>query len=61
MIKMAAEYAVYKGDKFIDLGTTDYLANKLGVSVETIRFLSKPAYKKRVTDDALITVRIEDD
>lgn len=28
---MAAEYAVYKGDKFIDLGTADYLANKFGV------------------------------
>lgn len=31
VIKMAAEYAVYKGDKFIDLGTADYLANKFGV------------------------------
>lgn len=61
VINTAAEYAVYKGDKFIDLGTADYLANKLGVSVETIRFRSTPAYKKRVTDDALITVRIEDD
>jgi len=58
---MAAEYAVYKGDQFIGLGTADYLANKLGVSVETIRFRSTPTYKKRVTDDALITVRIEDD
>lgn len=61
VIKMAVEYAVYKGDKFIDLGTADYLAAKFGVKADTIRFRSTPTYKKRVTDDALITVRIEDD
>ena len=31
-----AEYAVYKGDQFIDLGTADYLANKFGVLRKTI-------------------------
>ena len=43
-------YAIYKGDKFIDLGTKEYLAYKLGVKPYTIYFYTTPTYKKRVKD-----------
>lgn len=56
-----AEYAIYKGDDFIELGTVDYLANKLGVKRDTVKFWSMPSYRKRIKGTALIAIRIEDD
>lgn len=41
------EYAIYKGDQFITLGTAEVCAKELNVSTETIRFISSNAYKKR--------------
>ena len=41
------EYALYKGDKFIDIGTAEYLANKLKVKVKSIHFYRSPTYLKR--------------
>ncbi|WP_172425566.1 hypothetical protein [Latilactobacillus sakei] len=61
VIKMAAEYAVYKGDKFIDLGTADYLANKFGVPRKTIWYWTAPAYWRKNKGNSLIAIRIEDD
>ena len=59
-----AEYALYKGDKFIDLGTKEYLAKKLGVKKEWIEHMNTPSYKKRrIKDDnnSMLIIRIEDD
>lgn len=40
MVAMAkAEYAMYKGDKFIDLGTIDYLAKKYHKTEKLIKYL----------------------
>ena len=56
-------YALYKGDKFIDLGTKEYLANLLGVKRYTIYFYSTPTYKKRVMDysNRYIVIEVGDD
>lgn len=59
-MKKKAIYALYKGDTFIDLGTIDYLANILNVSVRTAKFYKSPVYHKRCKDNALIIIRIED-
>ena len=40
-------YAIYKGDKFIDLGTLQELSEKLNVKPNTIYFYSTPTYRKR--------------
>lgn len=40
-------YAVYKGDKFIDCGTIGELSRKLGISRDTLKWYTYPAYKKR--------------
>lgn len=54
------EYAIYKGDKFIDIGTAEYLAMKLGVKPATIRFYTTDVYKKRIMNgsDYLIAVEL---
>lgn len=56
-------YALYKGDKFIDLGTKEYLAEKLNVTPETIYYYTTPAYRKRIKDynKRLFVIKIEDD
>ncbi|QNG60370.1 hypothetical protein H4O14_02250 [Bacillus sp. PAMC26568] len=60
------EYAVYKGDTFICIGTVEECANYLDVSPQTIRFYLSPAYKKRIakrgeTSNSLTVIKIEDD
>ena len=55
------EYALYKGDKFIDIGTKEYLAKLLNVKNETIEFYASPTQLKRVKDNGYVVVRIEDD
>ena len=42
------EYAMYKGDECIAIGTIDEIAKRLNVKVKTIKFYLTPTYKKRV-------------
>ncbi len=63
------EYALYKGDRFIDLGTKKYLANLLKCKVDFITYLATPANRKRIEkrknkekdSNALIVIRIEEE
>lgn len=56
-------YALYKGDKFIDLGTIKELAERQHVSVSSILYYQTPAYKKREKEygNRKLLIRIEDD
>ena len=55
-------YAIYKGDDFIDLGTAEELSKKLGVKVNTIRYMATKAHHKRATSDNwMVAIRIEDE
>ena len=55
------EYALYKGDRFIDIGTKEYLANLLNVKKETIEFYASPTQLKRHKDNCYAVVRIDED
>lgn len=41
------EYALYKGDQFVDIGTLKYLAKKLNVNERTIQYYSTPAHLRK--------------
>lgn len=41
------EYALYRGDEFVDIGTLDELAKMLNISKKDICFFKTPSYKKR--------------
>lgn len=43
-------YALYRGEKFLAIGTKKELAKLLNVKVETISFYATPAYKKRTNE-----------
>lgn len=60
------EYAIYKGDDLLVLGTKQECADALGVKPDTISFYCTPTYHRRVAkrgnaDNSLIGERIEID
>lgn len=57
----AKEYAIYKGDEFIAIGTIKELAEKTGYSETTLRYCTNPASRKRNKGNRLIVIQVEDD
>jgi hypothetical protein len=57
-------YALYKGDKFIDLGTIKELSKRLGITTSTLWFYTSKAYEKRSeqkkSDNLKILIKIEE-
>lgn len=47
MSKLKSEYALYKGDVLLDIGTLDELQEKYKVKRETLYFYQTPAHKRR--------------
>lgn len=43
------EFALYKGDKLLSIGTKKNLAKEKNVKVETISFYGSPTYRKRTS------------
>jgi hypothetical protein len=41
-----SEYALYKGDEFIDIGTAEKLSAKYGFTPGTIRFYASASYMR---------------
>lgn len=54
------EYALYKGDKFLGVGTVKELAKQMGTTEQAIRYYHTPAYKKRNYKNCRVLVRIEE-
>ena len=56
-------FAVYRGDEFVDVGTAEEIAKRLGCKADTIRFYAAPSYQARLKEGSksLIAVRIEED
>lgn len=54
------DYAMYKGDHFIDLGTLTYLAEKYHKRQKTLKFLTTPSAHKRSHGNSLLLYRIND-
>lgn len=45
---IAKEYAVYKGENLLCIGTAKECATEMGVLPETIKFYTTPTYQKRL-------------
>lgn len=62
----AKEYALYKGDTFLCIGTMKEIAKQRNITLETVRFYRTRAYKKRVekrknSKNAMILIKIPED
>ena len=42
------EYAVYRGDTLVAVGTSKEVAEQMGIKQKTLWWYTTPAYKKRV-------------
>ena len=60
---MMTEYAVYKGDEFLDIGTVKELSKKFNVTRKTVQFWNSKANKRRCGENGnrIIAIRIEED
>ena len=54
-------YAVYKGEKFLDLGTAEELAKRFKVKKETVWFWNSPANKRKDKKKRKIAIKIEEE
>lgn len=45
------EYALYKGDKLLAMGTKREIAEQLGVSVHAVSCYGTPSYTKRTSEE----------
>lgn len=60
------EYAVYKGDELLAIGTAEECARALGVQERTILFYTYPTYQRRLkkrkaSDNVRHVVELTDD
>lgn len=61
-MKHRSEYAVYRGDQFIDLGTIDYLSEKLGISKKVLWwYAGSKRYRAKEHNRGLIVIKIEEE
>lgn len=59
------EYALYKGEECLFIGTARQIAAEKNVKVETIYYLSTPAYQRRLAKrkksrNAMVLIRLEE-
>lgn len=54
------EYAVYKGEKLLEIGTVREIAKRLKVKEKTVYFWSMPSNHKRNKKNARIAIRLEE-
>lgn len=47
-MKASKEYAIYKGDKLLAIGTAEECAAELNVQPRTIRYYTLDCYKKKL-------------
>lgn len=45
------EYALYKGDELLAMGTKREIAEQLGVSASTVGYYGTPVYARRTSDN----------
>lgn len=43
------EYAMYKGEELLYIGTLEEIAKERGVLKDTIKFYTTPTYQRRIT------------
>lgn len=59
------EYALYKGETCLSIGTIAVIAKELNISPETVKYYSRDSYKKRLSKrkvkNARELVKLEDD
>ena len=60
---MAWEYAMYKGDSLLSIGTKEEICKEMNISIKTFQYYRTSAYKdrlnKRKVKNARVIIRID--
>ena len=61
-----SDYAMYKGETLLHIGTIEEIAKAHGVLQQTIRFYATPAYRRRISkcekaENYIEVFRLEDE
>lgn len=56
---MQKEYALYKGDECLCIGTIKEIAKHQNVKEETVRFYGYPVHMKRIKENAKVLIEID--
>lgn len=59
--RVMRQYALYRGDEFVDLGTADELASRRGCKASSIKFMASPAYHRRHGYESVKAYKIPED
>jgi hypothetical protein len=60
MARKSKEYALYRGDEFVDIGTAEFLANKYNTSANTIRWRAgSNRYKSKDHKNGYIVISLD--
>ena len=51
MNKMSNEYALYKGNDLLSIGTIKEIADQLKIKEKTVYYYKTPTYKKRTSEE----------
>lgn len=57
-IMQVKEYALYKGEELLAMGTKREIAQQLGVSASTVGYYGTPVYARRTSDNGRRLVEI---
>lgn len=55
------EYAIYKGDEFIMIGTKEECAKRLNIKPDHVQFMASPTNAKRDKGNRMTAIVIEDE
>ena len=44
------EYALYKGEEILAIGTLQKIAKQMNIKVDTVKYYQTPVYKKRLAN-----------
>lgn len=47
---MNKDYALYKGDELLGIGTLEALSKEFGIKIKSLLFFKTPTYKKRTSE-----------
>lgn len=54
------EYALYKGDKLLDIGSLKYLSHKFNIKIRSLLYYQTPTYQKRTSKKGKRLVKVSD-
>lgn len=52
------EYALYKGDELLAMGTKREIAEQLGISVNSVSYYGTPVYARRTSENGRRLVKL---